>query len=321
MLKSIFIPLMLLLWSCRPDAPLRPSYLEQPQQSSFSQDSNKDTDPARQGDRVTWTDEFRNNDPIDESRHGEGDGSADFATEDDMSNSDQGGPDQGGSDQGSDDDRVDDSDSNQGGGSLEPMEPTNPSAKLADCNNAEVPSNGFAIYWGESFQSHTEKLVQLQNGWKIDDVWGNGKIFRSNDSGQPSIIFGNEVRYHGFKFTPPNASGSSDRRRFTFKRAEVYAYHQGTSSNAQWGLRVIKPGEFEEAGGAPTTTWLSHSPQGNNTRFGLSGSCSKISMDMPQKFFNENGEANRLIWEMQDNWNPNDRVVIRGIVLVDFTWL
>lgn len=122
--------------------------------------------------------------------------------------------------------------------------------------------------------------------------------------------------------TPASVNGV--RKNFILTGAKIYAQLQRANPNAPqptFGLRVIKPGEFEGNGGAPTTTWMLDKPNSGSRFFTIQNNCSLITMQMPSGFVSSQAVGNRLIWEMQSNWSPADRVLIRKVVLTGFRFV
>lgn len=185
------------------------------------------------------------------------------------------------------------------------------------CGTIPTPAaDDLVLFNGESLSAGATNTLRLTGGWLGDEVWDNGKlVFESSDS---SIRFGNEGIYHGFKLSPPLASGK--RRTFTVKGAEVTIEAVRGTSGAlpTFGLRVIKPDEFEGNGGAATTTWMLDKADGGSRFLNIPAGCTTVFMWTPQAFVDQKAIGNRFIWEMQSNWNQADQLHIRRIALKGF---
>lgn len=180
-----------------------------------------------------------------------------------------------------------------------------------------MESGDLTLFSGESLSAPVPNTLQFKNGWMGDEVWDNGRL--QFDAEKATITFGNEAIYHGFKISPPPVNGQ--RPTFTLVGADVYVEAQRSDPNAPlptFGLRVIQPGEFEGNGGAPTTTWMMDKPTGGSRFLTIPNGCTLIRMYMPASFLEQKLVGNRLIWEMQSNWNPTDTLHIHRIVLKGF---
>ncbi len=201
-----------------------------------------------------------------------------------------------------------------------PSAPSNSSDIPSGCSGAStVSANDFLLYRGETLPAAENNVVTLGQGWRADEVWDNGRLQVESLGNGSMLSFSNEGIYHGFKFTPPSVNGV--RRNFTMTGADVYVELKRANPTAAlptFGLRVIKPNEFEGNGGAPTTTWLMDKPSNGSRFLTAKTECALIQMSMPQAFLDEKAVGNRLIWEMQSNWNIPDKIIIRKVVLKGF---
>ena len=182
---------------------------------------------------------------------------------------------------------------------------------------SSVESGDLLLFSGESLSAPTVNTLQFKNGWMGDEAWDNGRL--QFDAAKTTITFGNEAIYHGFKISPPLANGQ--RSKFTLLGADVYVETVRANPNAPaptFGLRVIQPNEPEDNGGAPTTTWMMDKPTGGSRFLSIPNGCTLIRMSMPANFLEQKLVGNRLIWEMQSNWNSTDTLHIHRIVLKGF---
>lgn len=182
---------------------------------------------------------------------------------------------------------------------------------------SSMESKDLLLFSGESLSAPTVNTLQFKNGWMGDEAWDNGRL--QFNATKATITFGNEAIYHGFKITPPLANGQ--RSAFTLIGADVYVETVRATPNAPlptFGLRVIQPGEREDQGGAPTTTWMMDKPTGGSRFLSIPSGCTLIQMYMPANFLEQKLVGNRLIWEMQSNWNQTDTLHIHRIVLKGF---
>ena len=197
--------------------------------------------------------------------------------------------------------------------------PRAPLPNTTETRPQTTPGGNQLVLWSsDNLSQGSSNNFNLPSGWRIGEVWGNGNVQVSNVGGRNAVVFSNEARYHGFKIIPP------DGRRFSFTEAIVVAYRQKSADSpvatANYGLRVIKPGEFEGDGGAPTTTWTVQNRGGSNRLFDLPELSNEATMHMPSSFFNGQAQATKLIWETQINWHINDALVIESVVLKGFEW-
>jgi hypothetical protein len=180
-----------------------------------------------------------------------------------------------------------------------------------------VESADLVLFSGESLSAPAVNTLQLKNSWMGHEVWDNGRL--QFDAVTSTITFGNEAIYHGFKLSPPLVNGQKPT--FTLTGADVYVEAVRANPNAPlptFGLRVIQPNEREDQGGAPTTTWMMDRPTGGSRFLNIPSGCTLIRMYMPASFLEQKLVGNRLIWEMQSNWNPADTLHIHRIVLKGF---
>ncbi|HET9237195.1 MAG TPA: hypothetical protein VFO10_08085 [Oligoflexus sp.] len=182
---------------------------------------------------------------------------------------------------------------------------------------SSIEGGDLVLFSGESLSAPAANTLQFKNGWLGNEVWDNGRL--QFDAAKATITFGNETIYHGFKLSPPPVNGQ--RPTFTLTGADVYVEAVRANPNAPlptFGLRVIQPGEPEDQGGAPTTTWMMDKPSGGSRFLTIPGGCTLIRMSMPATFLEQKLVGNRLIWEMQSNWNQPDMLHIHRIVLKGF---
>lgn len=186
------------------------------------------------------------------------------------------------------------------------------------CSGESVLDSGdLVLFSGESLSAPAANTLQLKNGWMGHEVWDNGRL--QFDAVTSTITFGNEAIYHGFKLSPPLVTGQKPT--FMLIGADVYVEAERANPNAPlptFGLRVIQPDEPEDQGGAPTTTWMMDKPNGGSRFLSIPNGCTLIRMYMPASFLEQKLVGNRLIWEMQSNWNQTDMLHIHRIVLKGF---
>lgn len=191
------------------------------------------------------------------------------------------------------------------------------------CSGAStVAANDFLLYRGEALPAAENNVVTLVQGWRADEVWDNGRLLLEPLGNGTALSFSNEGIYHGFKFTAPSVNGV--RRNFTLSGADVYVELKRANANAAlptFGLRVIKPNEFEGDGGAASTTWMMDKPNNGSRFLTAKVECGLIQMYTPQAFLDQKSVGNRLIWEMQSNWSVADKIIIRKVVLKGFQFV
>ncbi|RYZ56401.1 MAG: hypothetical protein EOP07_12545 [Proteobacteria bacterium] len=186
-----------------------------------------------------------------------------------------------------------------------------------------VTEKDFVLFNAEAIQYNaSSKSIALNEGWKIDGSWGNGRIGVETKRGQPAITFDNETYYHGFDITPPSANGQ--RKTFTMSGFDVY-YDSTRSSEGKFGLRIIKPGENEGAGDNEKRSWFKLDPSGAGADADVANSkvntdCKLVRFYTTKTFVDQNKVANRFIWEFMPNWDPADKLFVYKIVLKDFQW-
>lgn len=188
--------------------------------------------------------------------------------------------------------------------------------------STNLAADDFVLFAGEHLSAVQPNVFAMVDGWRVDEAWGNGRLELVQIGASAAISFGNEGIYHGFKFTPPTVNGI--RRNFTVRAADVYIQIDRvnpTGSAPTFGLRLIKPGEFEGNGGAPTTTWMLAEPNGGTRFIAAPSACARVRMFVPQGFLAEQAVANRLIWEMQSNWSSSDQLLLKAIVLRGFRYI
>lgn len=190
-------------------------------------------------------------------------------------------------------------------------------------DKGSVTEKDFVLFNAEAIQYNaSSKSIALNEGWKIDGSWGNGRIAVETKRGQPAITFDNETYYHGFDITPPSANGQ--RKTFTMSGFDVY-YDSTRSSEGKFGLRIIKPGENEGAGDNEKRSWFKLDPSGAGadadvTNSKVTSECKLVRFYTTKTFVDQNKVANRFIWEFMPNWDPQDKIFIYKIVLKDFQW-
>lgn len=184
----------------------------------------------------------------------------------------------------------------------------------SDCpQTPETSADQFIVFDGiTDLGSISGGTLELHGGWMLDEVWAvpegaNIELVDTNDG--VAIEYGNARQFTGFKFTPPLNFG----QRQEFGLSGIDLYIEGSSNSAQFGLRVIKPGEDEGNGNASTTTWVRNS-QGQQD-LNLSQSCSHLSLDMPSNWNSEADKANRFILEVKNNWNNSSSLKVRRLVI------
>jgi hypothetical protein len=182
---------------------------------------------------------------------------------------------------------------------------------------SSIESQDLVLFSGESLSAPTPNTLQFKNGWMGDEAWEGGRL--QFDASRSTMTFGNQAIYHGFKISPPLVDGK--RSAFTLIGADVYVEALRTDPKAPlptFGLRVIQPDEREDMGGASGTTWMMDKPAGGSRFLSIPGGCTLIRMFMPASFLEQKRIGNRLIWEMQSNWDQADTLHIHRIVLKGF---
>jgi predicted nucleic acid-binding Zn-ribbon protein len=199
---------------------------------------------------------------------------------------------------------TDDNDMTDNQGSESATDPATTIAPASCGDSLNLEDNDYVIYAGENLQRNGDNTINLSNGWRIDEAWDNGTVNVELFGGDWAMTFTNEGIYHGFKITPPTVNGQ--RRRFYLDGSEVLAYRvtdNGTTNRVStYGLRIIKPGEFEGNGRDPKTSWMMTEPGDADRFFALLENCVQTTMHTPDRFMNDDQLGDRLIWEMQGNW-------------------
>lgn len=190
-----------------------------------------------------------------------------------------------------------------------------PAVPVGCTGNSTVTANDMILFDGGPQPLMQGLPLAMNQNWLLDEAWGNYQLALISTNGGTGIRYGGTPQFHGFKFTPPL------RRPFNIAGADIYVELDRPNPSSPlptFGLRVIKPGEFEGNGGASTTTWMNGS---NGSRFvTINSACTLISLSMPQGWNVNTGIADRFIWEMQSNWNTTDRLVVRRVVLKGFKY-
>ncbi len=200
-------------------------------------------------------------------------------------------------------------------------EPVVPSAVPKNCQgDSTVDAKDLVIFDGKAV-SITDNKVPLSADWIINDSWGNAKLGSETKNDQTVITFTGETIYHGFKITPISPAGQQKK----FVATGVDLYVSASKEASAFGLRIIKPGEFEGDGGAQTTSWFKSNAQSNepDNKPGtpsLSTNCKLIRFYITPSFVQNNKVSTRFIWEMMTNWNPGDKLYLHKIVMKDFSW-
>lgn len=188
----------------------------------------------------------------------------------------------------------------------------------AGCSgNATLTDNDFVLFDGISAFSVMGDTIDLHGNWKLDEAWAvpqGAKIEVKSTADGAAISYSNAGIFTGFKFSPPSAFGG----RSPFKISGVDLWVQVNSGSPQFGLRVIKPGEFEGNGGASTTTWMRNSSGQQDLT--PSTSCQLMSLTMPQGWDVNSQNADRFILEVKNNWNNSHELQVRRMVIKGFSY-
>lgn len=188
----------------------------------------------------------------------------------------------------------------------------------SDCSgNATLTDNDFVLFDGISAFSVMGDTIDLHGNWKLDEAWAipqGAKIEVKDTADGSAISYSNAGIFTGFKFSPPSAFGG----RSPFKISGVDLWVQVNSGSPQFGLRVIKPGEFEGNGGASTTTWMRNSSGQQDLT--PSTSCQLMSLTMPQGWDVNSQNADRFILEVKNNWNNSHELQVRRMVIKGFSY-
>lgn len=186
-----------------------------------------------------------------------------------------------------------------------------------------VTDKDFVLFNGEDVKyTASTKSIALNDGWKMDGAWNDGRIGVEMKRGQPALTFDNETFYHGFDLTPASVNGI--RKTFTIKGFDVY-YDSTRNAGGKFGMRLIKPGENEGGGDFEKRSWFKTDPAGGGAdalqqTLVVDSNCKLFRFYTPKIFIDQNKVANRFIWEMMPNWEKNDKLFIYKIVLKGFEW-
>ena len=187
-----------------------------------------------------------------------------------------------------------------------------------------VTDKDLVLFNGEDIKfDANSKSIALNQGWKIDGYWGNGRIGVEKKRNQSALFFDNETFYHGFDITPASENGK--RKTFTMKGFDVY-YDSSKSNAATFGLRIIKPGENEGAGDNEKRSWFKLDAAGAGKDADMAnakidgGTCKLTQFYTSKVFLDQNLVSNRFIWELMTNWDPADKLYVYKIVVKDFRW-
>ena len=184
------------------------------------------------------------------------------------------------------------------------------------CAQTAPPApNDFILFDGGPLEPPVGNIVSLHGGWVLDEVWaaGEGALLDVVATGNGTAIsYGNIRTFTGFKLTPPIAFGV----RQNFLVSGVDLYIEG-SAGATFGLRVIKPGENEGMGGAPTTTWTRNA-QGQQDHT-LTAGCNLLQLTMPPEWDAASQPASRFILEVKGGWDTTSTLQVRRMVVKGFS--
>jgi hypothetical protein len=199
-----------------------------------------------------------------------------------------------------------------------PPKPVPASTTPKNCEGESTVSDKDLVIFDGKLVSAVDNKVSLNSDWILNETWDNARLGVEMKNDQSVITFSNEGIYHGFKITP-----QGQMKRFVASGVDIYVSSSKDSST--FGLRIIKPDEFEGNGGASSTSWYKTSPdsQEPDSRAGkpsLSQTCKLVKFYITPSFTRENKVSTRLIWEMMTDWSPNDKLYLHKIVLKDFSW-
>lgn len=178
-----------------------------------------------------------------------------------------------------------------------------------------VAETDFVLFDGAALDAPMGNTLSLHGGWVLDEVWAvpQGAMLGVAATGNGSAItYRNGGPETGFKFTPPVSFGV----RQTFRLTGVDLYIEGSMGTPVFGLRVIKPGEFEGNGFAPTTTWTRDA--GGQQDLTLGQGCNLYPLTMPQDW-TPTDVANRFILEVKNGWTPANELRVRRIVIKGYS--
>lgn len=190
----------------------------------------------------------------------------------------------------------------------------------ADCSGTGViGANDFVLFDGGKFSPGAGE-IELHGKWSTFNVWNDAMGLAIVDAGAGSALkFGNAGIYQGFKIAPPKVGGVL--KPFKIEGMDIWMQmEQGDASNQQvtFGMRITFPGEQQNQGGDPNTTWMydaSKQDAGISNVATVPKTCNLVSLKTPASWDVATEVADRFIFETKSNLSASDGILIRRIVL------
>jgi hypothetical protein len=190
----------------------------------------------------------------------------------------------------------------------------------ADCSGAEVMgANDFVLFDGGKFSPGAGE-IELHGKWTTFNVWNDAMGLSIVDAGAGSALkFSNAGIYQGFKIAPPKVGGVL--KPFKIEGMDVWMQMQQGNASAQqvtFGMRITFPGEQQNQGGDPSTTWMydaSKQDAGISNVATVPKTCTLVRLKTPASWDAATKVADRFIFETKSNLSASDGVLIRRIVL------
>lgn len=195
------------------------------------------------------------------------------------------------------------------------LKPAAPLTALCPQSGIQAQTDFVLFDGGQPLGDVVANTLELRNSWYLDEAWAtaSGAVVEYQPLGNSSVLAYHSAKgFSGFKLTPPAAHG----KRQTFTLTGVDIYVESERPGPEFGIRVIKPGEPENNGHAPTATWLRDS-QGKQ-ELALTAGCSLLSLSLPESW-SVHDVANRFILEVREGWDKSHHMKIHRIVIKGFS--
>ena len=187
------------------------------------------------------------------------------------------------------------------------------------CVLHEPAADDFVLFDGGEFSPGAGE-IELHGKWSTFNVWNDPMGLSIVDAGAGSALkFSNAGIYQGFKIAPPKVGGVL--RPFKIEGMDIWMQmQQGAASTQQvtFGMRITFPGEQQNQGGDPSTTWMydaSKQDAGISNVATVPKTCTLVSLKTPASWDAASEVADRFIFETKSNLSASDGILIRRIVL------
>lgn len=190
----------------------------------------------------------------------------------------------------------------------------------ADCSGTyTMGANDFVLFDGGKFSPGSGE-IELHGKWSTFNVWNDPAGLSIVDAGTGSALkFSNAGIYQGFKIAPPKEGGVL--KPFKIEGMDIWMQMQKGSASTQqatFGMRITFPGEQQNQGGDPNTTWLYDTTKqdaGIGNVATVPKTCTLVHLKTPATWNTATKTADRFIFETKSNLSSTDGILIRRIVL------